>query len=402
MSVTAARGFEAGGIACGIKPSGAPDLALIATADRHPVSAAAVFTTNIVSAAPVQISRDHVRDGRAAAVVLNSGNANAATGEPGRRDARRMCELTAESLGCAPDDVLVCSTGLIGLPLPLEALDSGIPKLAGTLQHGDEAARAAAEAILTTDTVRKEAAVPVDLADGTIVRVGGMAKGAAMLAPALATMLAVITTDAAVQPRVLHQVLEDAVDGSFNQLLIDGSTSTNDTVLLLASGEAGNPAIGSMHSHRADHHALREGVTNVCAELALQMARDAEGATKQVQVVVSGALSSSDARQAARAVAGSQLVQCSLNGSDPYWGRIISELGASGVPLAANSIDIAYNGVVVCRDSVAAAHDPHELAAAMAGRDIEIRCDLKLGMGEARVLTTDLSHAYIDENRRTS
>jgi glutamate N-acetyltransferase/amino-acid N-acetyltransferase len=229
-----------------------------------------------------------------------------------------------------------------------------------------------------------------------------MAKGAAMLAPAMATMLAVITTDAAVQPRVLHQLLEDAVDESFNQLLIDGSTSTNDTVLLLASGAAGNPAIGSLRSHRADHHALRDAVASVCTELALQMARDAEGATKQVHVVVRGALSSADARQAARAVAGSQLVQCSLNGADPYWGRVISELGASGVPLAPDSIDIAYNDVVVCRDSVAAAHDAEALGAVMAGRDIEIRCDLKLGMGEATVLTTDLSHAYIDENRRTS
>ena len=402
MSVTAASGFEAGGIACGIKPSGAPDLALIATTQRHPVSAAAVFTTNIVTAAPVQISREHVREGHATAVVLNSGNANAATGDQGRSDARRMCELTADSLGCATADVLVCSTGLIGVPLPVDAVESGIPKVAGVLRADDEGADAAADAILTTDTVRKEAVARVELGDGSVVTVGGMAKGAAMLAPAMATMLAVITTDAVVQPRVLHQVLEDAVDESFNQLLIDGSTSTNDTVLVLASGAAGNPPIGSMRSHRGDHHALRDGVATVCTDLARQMARDAEGATKQVHVVVRGALSSADARQAARSVAGSQLVQCSLNGADPYWGRILSELGASGVPLAPDSIDIAYNDVLVCRDSVATDHDAEDLAAVMARREIEIRCDLKLGMGEATVLTTDLSHAYIDENRRTS
>jgi glutamate N-acetyltransferase/amino-acid N-acetyltransferase len=402
VSVTAARGFEAGGIACGIKSSGAPDLALVATTDRRPVPAAGVFTTNLVSAAPVQISREHLRDGRAAAVVLNSGNANAATGDQGRSDARLMCALAAESIECAPRDVLACSTGLIGVPLPVEALESGIPKLAGALSDGDDGAGAAAEAILTTDTVRKEAAIRVELADGTTVAVGAMAKGAAMLAPAMATMLAVITTDAAVEPGVLHEVLEDAVDRSFHELLIDGSTSTNDTVLLLAGGAAGNAPIGSAGSRRGDQYALRDGLASVCEDLAFQMARDAEGATKHVQVVVRGARSSDDARRAARAVAASQLVQCSLNGADPYWGRILSELGASGAPLDPQSVDIAYNGVVVCRDSVAAAHDEQELAAAMAQREVEIRCDLKLGMGEARILTTDLSHAYIDENRRTS
>jgi glutamate N-acetyltransferase / amino-acid N-acetyltransferase len=402
VSVTAPRGFEAGGVASGIKSSGAPDLALVATTDRRPVAAAGVFTTNLVSAAPVQISREHLRDGRAAAVILNSGNANAATGEQGRSDARRMCALTAQGLGCAPRDVLVCSTGLIGVPLPVDALESGVPKLAGALGADDEGAGAAAEAMLTTDTVRKEVAVRVELADGTTVSVGAMAKGAAMLAPAMATMLAVITTDAAVEPRALHEVLEDAVDRSFNRLLIDGSTSTNDTALLLAGGAAGNTPIGSADSRRGDQYALRDGVASVCEDLAFQMARDAEGATKQVQVVVRGARSRDDARRAARAVAGSQLVQCSLNGADPYWGRVISELGASGAPIDPHSVDIAYNGVVVCRDGVAAAHDEEKLAAAMAQREIEIRCDLKLGMGEARVLTTDLSHAYIDENRRTS
>jgi glutamate N-acetyltransferase/amino-acid N-acetyltransferase len=401
MSVTAARGFEAGGIACGIKSSGAPDLALLAAADRRPVPAAGVFTTNLVSAAPVQISREHLRDGRAAAVVLNSGNANAATGDQGRSDARLMCALTAESLDCSPRDVLVCSTGLIGVPLPVAAVESGIPKLAGVLSDSD-GARAAADAILTTDTVRKEAAVRVELGDGTTVAVGGMAKGAAMLAPAMATMLAIITTDAAVEPPALHEALEDAVDRSFNRLLIDGSTSTNDTVLLLAGGAAANVPIGSTGSRRGDQHALRDGLASICEDLAFQMARDAEGATKQVRVVVRGARSSDDARRAARAVAASQLVQCSLNGADPYWGRIISELGASGALIDPQSVDIAYSGVVVCRDGVAAAHDDEKLAAAMAQREVDIRCDLKLGMGEAWVLTTDLSHAYIDENRRTS
>jgi glutamate N-acetyltransferase / amino-acid N-acetyltransferase len=392
VSVTAANGFEAGGLACGIKDSGAPDLAIVTTADRRPVTAAGVFTANRACAAPVQVSRDHLGDGRASAVVLNSGNANAATGEPGRRDARRMCELTAEGLGVAPIDVLVCSTGLIGIPLPMNALESGIPKLTGALNG----ATAAADAMLTTDTVRKEAIAEVAALG---VKVGGMAKGAAMLAPAMATMLAVVTTDAVIAPHTLQRALADAVAPTFDCLLVDGSRSTNDTVLVLANGAAGNAAVDG---DAAAAHAFTDALTAVCGSLAEQMARDAEGATKFVRVEVVGAASDADARTAARAVAGSQLVQCSLNGSDPYWGRVLSELGASGVHLDPERVDIAYNGVSVCRDGVACAHDERALAAAMDEHDITITCDLRVAHGRAAVLTTDLSHAYIDENRRTS
>jgi glutamate N-acetyltransferase/amino-acid N-acetyltransferase len=398
MSVTLPGGFEAGGIACGIKEDGAPDLALVATADHRPVSAAGVFTTNLVAAAPVQISRDHLADGRAAAVILNSGNANAATGERGRQDALAMCTSVAAELGCAPEDVLVCSTGLIGYPLPMAPIETGIPNLAAAL-HGDETgAVAAAEAILTTDTVRKESEYFAEI-DGTRVTVGGMAKGAAMLAPSMATMLAVLTTDAVVEPALLHALLTEAVDASFNQLCVDACTSTNDTVIVLASGAAGNAPVGP---HDPGYHALGEALTVVCEGLAFQMARDAEGATKQVRVVVRGARSTDDARLAARGVAASQLVQCSLNGGDPYWGRVLSELGASGAHLDPEQVDIAYNGIVVCRDGIAADHDATTLDCEMGGRDLEITCDLHQGMSEATVLTTDLSHAYIDENRRTS
>ena len=243
MSVTAAQGFEAAGVACGIKPSGSSDLALVATSDRKPVAAAGVFTSNLATAAPVLVSRDHLANGQAAAIVLSSGNANAATGEPGRADARRMCEATAEWLGCAPDEVLVCSTGLIGIPLPMEPIESGIPKVTAALAAGEKAGAAAADAMLTTDTVRKESAVVVEQADDARYTVGGMAKGAAMLAPALATMLAAITTDAAVEPGALHAALTSAVDETFNALLVDGCTSTNDTVLVLANGAAGGPTI---------------------------------------------------------------------------------------------------------------------------------------------------------------
>ena len=396
MSVTTAKGFDAGGIACGIKPDGVLDLALVATTDRRPVPATAVFTTNLVQAAPVQVSRDHLRDGRAAGVVLNSGNANAATGEGGRRDARRMCELSADSLGCAPDDVLVCSTGLIGVPLPMEPIEAGIPELAGALGSAGDIA---AEAILTTDTVRKEAHERVELADGTAVTVGGMAKGAAMLAPSMATMLAVLTTDAVVDSHTLHEVLASAVDASFHELSIDGCTSTNDTVLALANGWAGNdPLVPG----GADSSRLEDAFRRVCLSLSVQMASDAEGATKLVDITVRGARTGDEARRAARTVAESQLVQCSLNGGDPYWGRVLSELGVSGASFDPEQVEIAYGDVTVCRDGVRAEHDAAQLGKVMDERSITLTCDLKAGSEQATMRTTDLSHAYIDENRRTS
>ena len=385
MSTTAAKGFVAGGLACGIKESGAPDIALVATDDHAPVPAAAVFTSNLAQAAPVQVSKAHLADGRAAAVILSSGNANAATGEPGRRDARRMCELAAEGLERAVTDVLVCSTGLIGIPMPMHSLEAGIPKLCGALTAGGGGD--AAQAILTTDTVRKEA---TSRAGNAIV--GGMAKGAAMLSPAMATMLALLTTDAAVDSDVLQRSLARAVSETFDCLSVDGCRSTNDTVIVLANGRAG----------AVEPAALTSALTDVCGSLAEQMARDAEGATKLVRIRVVGARTQAEARVAARAVANSQLVQCSLNGGDAYWGRVISELGASGSFIDPELVDIAYNGIVVCRDGVACAHDDAALDVEMNSREIEVRCDLRLAHGEATVLTTDLSHAYIDENRRTS
>jgi glutamate N-acetyltransferase/amino-acid N-acetyltransferase len=399
VSVTAIPGFEAAGIAAGIKPSGALDMALVATADRRPVPAAGVFTTNLACAAPVQVSRTHLADGRAAAVVVNSGNANAATGEAGRKGARRMCDLAAAGLGVTATDVLVCSTGLIGIPLPMAPIESGIPRLVAELAPGAEAGHRAARAMMTTDTKPKESLADADLGGGRHIHVGGMAKGAAMLAPAMATMLAVLTTDAVVEPDALHSALLRAVQDTFNALIVDACTSTNDTVLVLANGAAGGAPIGaSGHAY----HALVEALTIVCDDLAHQMAADAEGATKVVSLTVRGARSPDDARRAARAVASSQLVQCSLYGSDPYWGRVLSELGASGAFLDPERVEIAYNGVTVCRNGIAALHDETALQQSMAQRDIDIVCDLHVGRGEARVRFTDLTHAYIDENMGTS
>ncbi len=399
MSVTTVPGFEAAGVACGVKPNGDPDLALVTTRDRRPVPAAGVFTTNLATAAPVQVSRAHLRDGHAAAVIVNSGNANAATGEPGRADARTMCERTGAALGCATTDVLVCSTGLIGIPLPINVIAAGIPKAANGLAASPAAGDAAATAMLTTDTVTKQATAVAETSDGARYTVGGMAKGAAMLAPAMATMLAVLTTDAAATPAALHDALDHAVRETFNTLIVDGCTSTNDTVLVLANGTATNPTIDTTGP---GFHALVETLTEVCDALAHAMATDAEGATKLARVVVRGARSSDDARRAARAVATSQLVQCSLYGADPYWGRILSELGASGAHLDPERVDIAYNGITVARAGVATPHDEDALEHAMGERDIEIACDLHDGMGHAQVRFTDLTHAYIDENRGTS
>jgi len=399
VSVTVVPGFDAAGVACGVKPARDPDLALVATHDRRPVPAAGVFTTNLATAAPVQVSRAHLRDGHAAAVIVNSGNANAATGEPGRDNARTMCERTGAALGCAAADVLVCSTGLIGIPLPIDVIATGIPTAAKQLASTAAAGDAAATAMLTTDTVTKQATAVAEHADGSRYTVGGMAKGAAMLAPAMATMLAVLTTDAAATPAALHEALDRAVRDTFNALIVDGCTSTNDTVLVLANGTATNPTIDTTGP---GFHALVETLTEVCDALAHAMAADAEGATKLARVVVRGARSSDEARRAARAVATSQLVQCSLYGADPYWGRILSELGASGAHLDPERVDIAYNGITVARAGVAAPHDEDALEQAMGERDIEITCDLHDGMGHAQIRFTDLTHAYIDENRGTS
>jgi glutamate N-acetyltransferase/amino-acid N-acetyltransferase len=389
MSVVAAPGFVAGGVACGIKASGDGDLALVATADGLPVPTAGVFTRNLVVAAPVVVSRRHLAatGGRAAAVVLSSGNANAATGARGESDAEEMCALTAKGIGAEPDSVLVCSTGLIGYELPMDRLAAGIPAL--TAARGSDALHgaAAAEAIMTTDTRRKETVVQ---GDGFVV--GGMAKGAAMLAPDMATMLAVLTTDARVDPPVLAEALRGGVADSFNAMSVDGCTSTNDTVLILAGGTAGP----------LDPAGFAAAVAAACEDLATQMVGDAEGHTKVVRVRVTGAASAAEARQAARKVADSQLTKCSWFGADPYWGRIASDLGSAGVALDPAALTIAYGGTVVTRGCAPAAHDEAAVAAHMVGDRLDVLCDLGVGDGRAQVLTNDLAYGYIDENKGTS
>ncbi len=387
--VTAPRGFVAAGGAVGIKAGGVPDLAVVATEDAAAVPAAGVFTANQAAAAPVQLSRAHLAEthGHAAGVVLTSGNANAATGAAGRAAARRLCELVAGALGAAPAEVLVAQTGLIGVPFPMTEIEAAVAPIVATAAPGPGAAGQAAAAIMTTDTRPKVATV-----EGGGFTVGGMAKGAAMLAPNMATMLAVLTTDAACAPEALRGLLRRAVGPTFNAMTIDGCTSTNDTVLVLANGAAGPVA----------PDALGEALTEACASLAAQMVDDAEGASRVAHVVVRGARSAAEAHRAARQVATSLLVKCSLNGADPYWGRVVSELGCADVEFDLDRVSVAYGGVVVCRDGIAVAHDADAVGAHLAGRAVEIACDLGLGAGEGAALTCDLGHGYIDENRRTS
>jgi glutamate N-acetyltransferase/amino-acid N-acetyltransferase len=384
VTVTGPAGFVAAGGHIGIKASGADDLAIVATDDGRPVAAAAVFTQNLACAGPVQVSRRHLAatSGQASAVVLNSGNANCATGTD-VAVAEAMCEATAAAVDApSPQHVLVCCTGLIGIPLDGELVTAGIPKVAATLSPTGGAD--AATAIMTTDTVAKQVHV-----SGDGWSVGGIAKGAAMLAPNMATMLAVLTTDAAVEPATLQPVLRAAVADSFNRIVVDGCTSTNDTVILLASGRAGAP----------DPDAFAAAVRDACWSLADQMAHDAEGHTKVVRVEITGAVSDVEADRAARALAGSLLVKCSFYGSDPYWGRVLSDLGTAGVEIDIDAVTIAYDDVVVAEGLAPTGADASEVAARP---EFTLHCDLGAGTGSSWLVTNDLSHAYVDENMGTS
>jgi glutamate N-acetyltransferase/amino-acid N-acetyltransferase len=389
VSIVTPKGFVASGLAAGIKASGALDLALLVTEDGSAVPTAATFTSNRAAAAPVQVSREHLRvaKGRVAAVLVSSGNANAATGQRGRADAERMCELVSVGLGLRPEQVLVCSTGLIGIPLPMPVIESSIPELVSSRSTAEEAGRAAAAGILTTDAGPKEV-----LVQGAGFCVAGMAKGAGMLAPDMATMLAFLSTDARVDPGPLADILQSAVRDSFNAMTVDGCTSTNDTVVLMASGRAGP----------VDPSVVAQAVGEACSALVERMLADAEGASRAMQVRVTGAASGGEAHRAARKVADSLLVKCSLNGEDPYWGRVASELGSAGVAFELDRLAISYGGVTVCRHGVASDHDTDALARHLSGRLVDIHCELGLADGNGVVLGVDLGYGYIDENRTTS
>ncbi|WP_406864827.1 bifunctional glutamate N-acetyltransferase/amino-acid acetyltransferase ArgJ [Streptomyces sp. HUAS MG47] len=378
MTVTAAQGFLASGVTAGIKESGDPDLALVV--NRGPSRAAAgVFTSNRVQAAPVRWSRRVLADGRVSAVVLNSGGANACTGEAGAYDARTMAERTADAVGVDADEVAVCSTGLIGVGLPMDRVVAGIATAAGALSS--DGGTDAAVAIRTTDSVHKTAAV-----SRSGWTVGGMAKGAGMLAPGLATMLVVLTTDADASGALLDSALRSAVRTTFDRVDSDGCMSTNDTVLLLASGASGEvPEAGE----------FAEAVHAVCLDLARQLVADAEGASKEIEVVVVGAASERDAVVVGRSVARNNLLKCALHGEDPNWGRVLSAIGTTDAVFDPDRLDVAINGVWVCRDG--AAGEPREKAV-LSGRRIAVTVDLRSGDESAVIWTNDLTAEYVHEN----
>jgi len=389
VSVVAPTGFGAAGGHVGIKPGEVPDCAVVACTLAAPASGAGVFTSNLAAAAPVVASRAHLAAtaGLVRGVVVTSGNANAATGPAGLERAEGLCATVAASLGAPSDQVLIAQTGLIGVPFAFEQCTAGVQAVCAAIGSAAGDGDAAADAMLTTDTRRKQFA---EAFDGFTV--GAMAKGAAMLAPNMATMLAVLTTDAACDPLTLQRLLRDAVTPTFNRLHVDGATSTNDTVFALASG-----AVGPV-----DADALGAALTDACASLARQMADDAEGATRTATITVRGAASEHEAHVGARAVGGSLLVKCSLNGADPYWGRVVSELGSAGIEFHLDRVSVAYGGIVVCRAGEAVGHNGAGVAAHLAGRHVEIDCDLGIGGGAASVLCCDLGPGYIDENRTTS
>ncbi|PVZ08848.1 bifunctional glutamate N-acetyltransferase/amino-acid acetyltransferase ArgJ [Actinomycetospora cinnamomea] len=386
MSVTAPQGFRAAGVRAGLRAHGErPDLALVVNDGPEQV-AAGVFTRNQVKAAPVLWSQQVLREQRLRAVVLNAGGANACTGPDGFGDTHRTAEKVADVLGCGAIEVAVCSTGLIGERLPIGRLLSGVDDAAGTLADGEDAATAAATAVLTTDTVDKQAVRHHGTPPATGWTVGGFAKGAGMMAPSLATMLVVVTTDAVVDAATADTALRAATAMTFDRLDIDGSTSTNDTVLLLSSGSSGV---------EADADAFTEVLTEVCDELAKGLQADAEGVTKRIAVTVTGARDDRDALVGARAIARDSLVKTALFGSDPNWGRIAAAVGASEAFVDPQTLSVTVNGVLLC-EAAAAVGDRSK--ADLSGPEITVEVDLGAGEGRATVLTTDLSHAYVEEN----
>lgn len=378
MSVTAAKGFRACGVAAGIKSSGQLDLMLLVN-DGPMKSTAAVFTTNKFAAAPVVWTRQVVRDGRVDALVINSGGANACTGPDGFADTHRTAELVAAGLGISAGDVAVCSTGLIGARLPMDRVESGLNTAitALSLHGGEDAARA----IMTTDSVPK-----IAMRESGGATFGGIAKGAGMLAPELATMLVALTTDAVVDSDVLDRALRRAVRVSFDRVDSDGCQSTNDTVIAMASGASGV---------ELSEDELTNGLTEICLSLAKQLIADAEGASKEITIEVRGAKSEADALLVARACARSNLLKCAIHGEDPNWGRVLSAIGTTEAEFSPENVNVSLNGVMISRGG--AIGDDRSLVS-MAGREVQIVIELGAGTCSTTLWTNDLTAAYVHEN----
>ena len=393
--VCAARGFVVAGVRCGIKRK-RRDVALL-VCDGHEATAAATFTQNRLRAPCAARGEGVIRggDGKIKAIVVNAGNANAGNGPQGVVDNDAMAAFAAAALGCPPEKVLTASTGIIGNLMPMERVASGIAEAGLLLAATPEAASEAAEAILTTDTFAKEFAIETEIG-GVPVRIGGMSKGSGMIAPNMATMLAFLTTDAAVSSNALGVALRRAVGVSFNRLTVDGDTSTNDSCFLLASGAAGNAEIGDIDA--PEFAAFADALTVVCVHLAKEVARDGEGATKLVTVLVTGAAQESDADKVARTIAESPLVKTALFGNDPNWGRILAAAGRAGVAFDPHGVTATLAGTTIFAHGVPTDFNAAALSAAMASKEVTITVDLGSGNAEATFYTCDFSYDYIRIN----
>jgi glutamate N-acetyltransferase/amino-acid N-acetyltransferase len=384
--ITAPLGFLAGASYCGIKTKG-PDLAIIYS--ERPCAGAGVFTTNKVKAAPLRLTEQHLRVARPQAIVANSGNANACTGEYGHQAAREMTALTAAKLGIAPEQVLVASTGVIGVPLPMEKIRSGIDAVTLARDGGHQAALG----IMTTDTKPKEAAFQLDL--GAPITLGAIAKGAGMIHPNMATLFCFVTTDAALEPEFARMALREAVGNSFNMLSVDGDTSTSDTLLLLANGMAGNRPVSA---GTPEAGVFQEALNGITIQMAKLIARDGEGATKLVEARVAGAASEHDARLAARSIVSSNLTKAAIYGNDPNWGRILCAVGYSGAEVDPDVVDVTVQGIPLMRAGLPLPFDKKQASEALKAENIFILVDIHQGNGEATAWGCDLTEEYVKFN----
>jgi glutamate N-acetyltransferase/amino-acid N-acetyltransferase len=385
-TVTSPQGFLAGAVKASIKSQEKLDLAILCS--EKPCVAAGVFTTNAIKAAPVILSQKHLKNRSAQAIVVNSGCANACTGDSGMADAVEMARSVAEKVGLSPEDVLVASTGVIGVPLPMDRVRAGIRKVALTKEGGHELARA----MMTTDTFPKEMAIFVESKLGGFT-IGGVAKGAGMIHPDMATMLCFLTTDAAVDARFLQSALQKAVDVSFNMITIDGDTSPSDAVVILANDLAQTETI-----NKGNGELFQKALDEVCFHLAKCVARDGEGATKLIEVAVEGAVNEAQARLAARTIASSPLFKAAVHGNDPNWGRIVAALGRSGAKVNENQLDVYLNDVCVMKQGSPVPFGKQELSTSLAGKEVSVRLYLNLGEGKATAWGCDLSEEYVTIN----
>ncbi len=392
-SVCAPQGFRANAVNCGIKVPGSPKLDLALIASEVPCVAAGMFTRNRVKAAPVRLSLSNLKKGEVQAIIANSGNANACTGTKGRSAAKRTTKLAATSLGLEPHQLLVASTGIIGVPLPMDRIVPKIDELAEGLQR--KRGHLAAEAILTSDTKPKAVALELEIG-GKPVRIGAIAKGAGMIRPDMATMLAFVTTDATIEADDLTRATKEAVDRSFHRITVDGDMSTNDTVFVLANGQAQAPAISGDEKAL---HLFTEALSAVMLELAKMMVRDGERVTKFVEVCVNGARTATEARKVANAIANSVLVKCSWSGGDPNWGRVMHAIGYAGSPIAERKIDIYFGGVLASKGGLAADTPLPDLLDAVKPQEFQLRVELNRGAHDYTIYSSDLTPEFVDFNR---